>query len=67
MGEKIFWGFVGGLVAYLLLILLIVATDRTAEDHYKRGQSDALSGIIKYEKVTHENQTVTWEKIKGGE
>ena len=30
---------------------------------YKDGQTDALSGIIKYEMITNANQTVEWVKI----
>lgn len=34
-------------------------------DGYKGGQIDAINGKIKYELVTHEDKTQTWEEIKG--
>lgn len=35
----------------------------TLEDAYKRGQVDAIHGLIRYHLVTNEFQEVIWEKI----
>ena len=46
---------------FLILFLAIFITQKLS---YKAGQIDAITNKIMYEKVIHEDQTVTWE-IKG--
>lgn len=48
--------------ATVFLMLLALVYDRGHTSGYRDGQIDALTGQITYEKVTHKNQTTTWEK-----
>lgn len=51
-------------IIFMSIIFFFIYSILVAGD-YKRGQVDAITGNIKYEKVTHEDETVTWEEIKG--
>ncbi len=50
---------IGIALGFIIACALMGAFDAT----YKDGQTDALSGIIKYEMITNANQTVEWVKI----
>ena len=56
--------FVGILTTFFIIGFAgyCIAQDKYEND-YKRGQVDALTGNIKYELVTHEDMTRTWELI----
>jgi len=43
---------------FLILFWAIFITQRVS---YKAGQIDAITNKIMYEKVIHDDQTVTWE------
>lgn len=57
--------FALGICAGLVLVVMVdTLFGLDYASGYRRGQIDALLGTVKYEKVEHEDQTVTWERIK---
>lgn len=62
-GERMLWFLVGVGVA-LLVVAISLDIAQPREAGYKRGQIDALTGKVKYERVTHPDSTVTWERRK---
>jgi hypothetical protein len=60
MGDGFFDGFVVG--AGIIAIILIILVAYTGVDSYRRGQIDAVTGNMKYERVMQSDSTVTWEK-----
>jgi len=48
-------------ITSIFLILFWLAIFITQRVSYKAGQIDAITNKIMYEKVIHEDQTVTWE------
>jgi len=64
------WYHIGGYILTIITIVFLigysgyrVSTDIHG-DEYKKGQIDAINGIIKYELVEHEDMTRTWELIE---
>lgn len=51
-------------LSLLLTVLLTLATYTDINNRYKDGQVDAILGKVYYEKVTHDDETVTWEWIE---
>ena len=49
------------LIASIFLIHFWLAIFITQRVSYKAGQIDAITNKIMYEKVIHEDQTLTWE------
>lgn len=49
---------------FWLLLFLLLAIPRTKKTNYKKGQIDAICGIIKYELITHLDSTKSWELKK---
>ena len=61
----------GGIVIWVLIVAIvmyffgIVTGDiMRADFYYKKGQVDAINGIIKYELIEKEDKTVDWQRIK---
>ena len=54
--------FVFGIVAIFAGAILILAIDLS----YRRGQIDALNGVIKYEKQTNSDGETVWVEKKDG-
>ena len=64
--SKGLWFFMGTMIGVILFAILLIATDATPRDGYRRGQIDALSGkSIKYHLVVNPDSTRTWEEIPG--
>lgn len=54
----------GFIIAFLILVCFLISG--IAYNYgIKKGQIEALTGVIKYELVTHPDSTKTWEEIKG--
>jgi hypothetical protein len=49
---------------FAFIIGIIIGIMISANPVYKRGQIDAINGIIKYELVEQTDKTFIWEKIK---
>ena len=69
MKDKWDWiMLVGGVLAITLAIVAFgVDTHRkrdlSDQQHYRQGQVDALSGVVKYELVEQPDGSKSWEKI----
>ena len=48
----------------LLTIGFFLGVIMTEDSIYKRGQVDAINGIVKYELVVAENNSTYWKRIK---
>lgn len=51
-----------GIIVIMVSLIFICAF--VYKEGYKKGQIDAITGTINYEKVIHDNETVTWEEIE---
>jgi hypothetical protein len=54
-----FAAFVSG----ILFVIVLLGMFDAKGIWYKKGQIDALTNQIKYERISHPDSTITWEKI----
>jgi len=58
------WGCLFSAFLFIIAPIFLLVALGSYSLGYESGQIDAANGIQKFEKITHENQTVTWEEIK---
>ncbi len=55
------------MVIIIIFGVTLFASYGLYDERYKQGQVDVLTGKVKYELITHDDSTKTWEKIEKGE
>ncbi len=64
MTDKVGIFGAGVAVGFILVILILALRPIETSSEYRKGQVDALTGVIHYELVTHPDSTKTWEFIE---